>query len=138
MRAVIDTNVLVSGLFWHGAPHGLVEEIRSGRLTLLSSPILLAELAEVLDRPKIRAVINRSGIDPIPLLSELRQLAEIIDPPPLLDPVSRDPDDDAVLALAEAARADLIISGDADLLALVSHADIRIVDPATALAEIRT
>lgn len=50
------------------------------------------------------------------MLSELRRLAEIVDPPPLPSPVSRDSEDDAVLALAVASQADLIISGDADLL----------------------
>ena len=57
-----------------------------------------------------------------------------LDPPPLPVPVSRDPDDDAVLALAVAARADRIVSGDADLLTLRVHAGIPIVDPASAIA----
>ena len=47
MRAVIDTNVLLSGLIWHGAPHTLIEQVRAGALTLVSSPALLTELAEV-------------------------------------------------------------------------------------------
>ena len=68
------------------------------------------------------------------MLAELRQLAELIDPPPLSAPVSRDPDDDAVLALA--AHADLIVSGDADLLSLGSHAEIPIVDAVTAIVRI--
>jgi len=63
-------------------------------------------------------------------------LAEIVDPPPLSAPVSRDPDDDALLALAVAAQADLIITGDADLLTLGSHDRIPIVDPVSALARV--
>ena len=63
-------------------------------------------------------------------------MAEIIDPPPLPAPVSRDPSDDAVLALAAASRADFIITGDADLLTLGSHAGIAIIDPAEALTRI--
>lgn len=63
-------------------------------------------------------------------------LAEIIDPPPLPAQVSRDPDDDAVLALAAASRADLIISGDADLLVLGSYAGIPILNPADAIARL--
>jgi putative PIN family toxin of toxin-antitoxin system len=70
------------------------------------------------------------------MLAEVRFLAEIIEPPPLPVPVSRDPDDDAVLALAVAAQPDLIISGDADLLTLGSHAGIPIVTPAEALARL--
>jgi hypothetical protein len=48
----------------------------------------------------------------------VRQLAEVIDPPPLTRRVCRDPDDDAVLALALASKADWIVSGDDDLLVL--------------------
>ena len=51
MRAVIDTNVLVSGLLWHGIPHRLIEQIRAGTLTLIASSALLAELDEVIRRP---------------------------------------------------------------------------------------
>lgn len=48
VRAVVDTNVLLSGLLWHGAPHALLEQVRTGALTLVSSPALLAELAGVI------------------------------------------------------------------------------------------
>jgi uncharacterized protein len=68
------------------------------------------------------------------MLSGLRQLAEMFDPPPLPAPVGRDPDDDAMLALAAASRADLVVSGDADLLILGSYAGISIIDAAAAVA----
>jgi putative PIN family toxin of toxin-antitoxin system len=109
VRAVVDINVLLSGLFWHGPPHLLLEQIRNGRLTLVSSPGLLADLADVLGRPKFQAVLTRSGTRAEAVLAELSQLAEIIDSPPLPAPVSRDPDDDAVLALAVASQVDLVI-----------------------------
>jgi uncharacterized protein len=48
VRAVVDTNVLLSGLFWRGSPNALMEQIRAGALSLISSPALLAELAEVI------------------------------------------------------------------------------------------
>ena len=67
MRAVVDTNVLLSGFFWSGRPHALMEQIRAGALTLISSPALLAELAEVLNRPKFQVILgplrNRSRAD---------------------------------------------------------------------------
>jgi putative PIN family toxin of toxin-antitoxin system len=102
VRAVVDTNVLLSGLFWRGRPHALMERVRAGALTLISSPALLAELAEVVNRPKFQVIVARSNTDPEQMLGELRRLAEIIDPPPLPAPVSRDPSDDEVLALAAA------------------------------------
>ena len=136
VRAVIDTNVLLSGLLWSGTPHRLIEEVRAGTLTLITSSALLAELGEVIRRPKFRTILTRSGTDPERTLSELRRLAEIVDPRPLPAPVSRDPDDDAVLALAVTSQADLIITGDADLLVLGTHAGIPVIDAAAAITRI--
>jgi putative PIN family toxin of toxin-antitoxin system len=112
----------------------VIERIRTGGLTLVSSPDLIAEFAEVLDRPKFQAILARSGAAADRLLEELSQLAEVIDPPPLTAPVCRDPDDDAVLALAVAARADVIVSGDADLLTLGSYENVPIVNAVACLA----
>lgn len=134
VRAVIDTNVLLSGLLWHGTPHRLVERIRTGALTLVSSPALLAELAEVIGCAKFQVILARSDTNAEQMLAQVRQLAEIVDPPPLPTPVNRDPDDDVVVALAVAAQADLIVSGDDDLLVLGAYAGIRILSPADALA----
>jgi uncharacterized protein len=136
MRAVIDTNVLMSGLLWRGAPHALLEQVRNNALTLISSPALLMELAEVLERPKFDAILMRSNTSRAHALAEVRQLAEVIDPPPLAHPVCRDPDDDAVLALAMAAQADLVISGDDDLLCLGSFDGIPVLTPAQALQRV--
>ena len=137
MRVVIDTNVLVSGLLWHGAPHALIEQARVGRFTIVSSSTLLDELAEVVSRRKFRSILLRSKADPQRMLRELRRLAEIVEGAPLTKPASRDPDDDAVLAVATTAGADIIVSGDDDLLTLVSYNGIPIVDPAAALARLR-
>ena len=116
MRAVIDTNVLLSGLLWHGAPHALLEHVRTGTLGLVSSPALLAELELVIGRAKFDVILTRSNTAREHVLAEAWQLAEVIEPPPLTVPVCRDPDDDAVLALALAAQVDLIVSGDDDLI----------------------
>lgn len=128
--------MLVSALFWHGTPHKLIERVRDGTLLLVSSPALLAELGEVLERPRFADVLKRSATPLDRLLAQIQALADVIAPPPLPAPVCRDPDDDAVLALAVAARVDLIVSGDADLLDLEAHQGIPIVTPAQALRRI--
>lgn len=133
MRAVIDTNVLLSGLLWRGAPHALIEHVQAGTFAMVSSPVLLAELAEVISRVKFDEILARSNTSRERSLAEMRQLAEVIVPPPLPQPVCRDPDDDHVLACALAAQADLIVSGDADLLDLREYQGIRIVAAAEAL-----
>jgi len=136
VRAVIDTNVLLAALLWRGPPHALLAQIRDGMLGLVSSPALLAELTDVLGRAKFDAILTRSNTSRKKAMAELRQLAEVIEPPPLPQPVCRDPDDDEVLALAIAAQADLIVSGDNDLLVLLQFNGIPIVSPAQAVARL--
>ena len=136
MRAVIDTNVLLSALLWRGPPHALLEQARNGTVTLLTSPALLAELAEVMARAKFNVILARSNTSRTQSLAQVRQLAEVIDPPALAKPVCRDPDDDAVLALAIAAQADLIVSGDDDLLSLTRFEGIPILTPVQALERV--
>jgi putative PIN family toxin of toxin-antitoxin system len=133
MRAVIDTNVLLSGLLWRGSAHAFLEQVRNGTVTILSSPELLAELQEVLARPKFDAILSRSNSSRELMLTQISKLAELTDPPPLPQPMCRDPDDDAVLALAIATLADVIVSGDDDLLSLVNFEGIPILNPVQAL-----
>ena len=134
MRVVIDTNVLIAGLFWKGPPHALWAQVRAGALRWVSSPLLLAELAEVLARPKFNAIFERTRTSPLQVLVEAQKLAECFEPPPLPHPVCRDPDDDHLLALARAAQVELIVSGDDDLLTLGHFQGIPILSPAQASA----
>lgn len=136
IRAVLDTNVVLSGLLWHGTPHALIDRVREGSLTLISSPALLAELVEVIARPKFDTILARSNTSRERSLVEMRELTEVLAPSPLAEPVCRDPDDDAVLALGVAANVDFIVSGDRDLLTLKSFRGIAIVTPAEALQRI--
>jgi putative PIN family toxin of toxin-antitoxin system len=133
VRAIVDTNVLVSGLLWRGNPHALLERVRDGTLTLVSSPALLAELAEVIARPKFDAILIASKTSRERSLAEIHALAEVITPAPLPEPVCRDPDDDEVLALALAAGVDGLVSGDLDLLDLHPFQNIPILTAAQAL-----
>ncbi len=75
VRAVIDVNVLIAGLLWHGPPHSLLTRMRGAALGLVSSPALLAELDGVLGRPKFDLALARSNTSREQALSELRQLA---------------------------------------------------------------
>ncbi len=133
MRAVIDTNVLIAALLWRGPPHALLEYVRAGTVSLVSSPALLAEFTEVMGRTKFDVILSRTSTSRERSLAEVRRLVEVIEPPPLLRPMCRDPDDDKVLALAIAARVEVIVSGDKDLLSLGSFEGVPILAPAQAL-----
>jgi uncharacterized protein len=116
-----------------GPSHALLEHVRAGTVSLVSSPALLAELADVIGRAKFDAILQRTNTSRERSLAEVRDLAQVIEPPPLPQPICRDPDDDEVLALAAAAKAELIVSGDNDLLSLKSFQAIAIVAPAEAI-----
>jgi uncharacterized protein len=133
VRIVIDTNVLLSGLFWNGAPHALLHHVRSGAAELVISPALLEELADVLNRKKFASILAHTSRTPEGIIREMQALAEIVAAPPLPISVCRDPDDDAVLACALAAHAYWIISGDKDLLALKEFQHMAIITPAQAV-----
>ena len=138
MRWVIDTNVLVSALIWRGTPRALLEEGFAAGVRFLTSPALLAELQATLLYPKLQAAQRQRDLDPVALFDAARIILLSIGSPPLPAPVSRDPDDDAILACAVAGEAGLIVSGDGDLLTLGHFQQIPIVTAAQALTQLRS
>lgn len=136
MRIVLDTNVVMSALLWRGPPYRLLEAIRQHpRLQLYSSPALLEELADVLTRPSASKQLSAIGKAARDVLPDYIAAIELVEPTEL-PRVVRDPDDDHVLACALAAQADLVVSGDKDLLVLGTYQDISIVAAAEALRRI--
>ena len=136
MRIVADTNTVISGLLWQGAPRRLINASRARKLTFITSPVLLAELAEVLARDKFAARILRAGWSAKALVEDYADIVHVIEPDALPVPVSRDPDDDEVLACAITARVDAIVSGDADLLILDNFRGIPILTANQAVANL--
>ena len=112
MRIVADTNTVLSGLLWQGPPRRLLDLARERKVSLYTSVTLLAELAEVIARDKFSERVRAAGLCAAELVQDYERLAEVVTPEPLPAPVSRDPDDDHVLACAITAKAELIVSGD--------------------------
>jgi uncharacterized protein len=126
-RVVIDPNVLVSTAI---TPAGDLRRILTlsdlGTLTPIVTEHLVDEVADVLGRPKFRRYVDVAGVEEF--LAEIRRLGEWhsdpIDPPK----VCRDPDDDYLLALAIASRADALVTGDNDLHA-VPNPGVEVITP---------
>jgi putative PIN family toxin of toxin-antitoxin system len=133
MRAVADTNVVISGLLWNGPSRRVLDRARLGEVELFTSAGLLAELEDVLCRRKFFRRLQLSGSSAYELMLEYANLAQVVRPTIIEPLVMADPDDDAVLACAFAARADVIISGDGHLLSLPQDFEFRIVTAAVFL-----
>jgi len=136
MRIVVDTNLIASALLWGGTPEALLSLARQLRVTLYTSPALLAELEEILERPKFAEALRRVDSTPAQLTGDYRALAQVVLPPHVPRVVDRDPDDDQVLACALTADAALIVSGDRDLLDLGYYHRIPIITARDALMQI--
>ncbi len=122
MTVILDTNVIVAALVAKGLCHEVV--VRAlGSSTVVTSPALLDELEHTL-RAKFTL-----GPAATAFLEQLRLRVLLVEPTPLETPVSRDADDDVVLATAVAANATVIVTGDLDLLVLRSYSGIDIVTP---------
>ncbi len=100
MRIVADTNTVLSGVLWQGPPRQIVDAARAGTITLHTSLFLLAEFAEVIGRGKFARRIQRAELSAAALVADYRRLANLVEPAPLPASVSRDSDDDHVLACA--------------------------------------
>ena len=136
MRLVADTNVVVSALLWGGPPQAILTAARDRRIGIYTSAALFAELEEVLGRAKMERRFAAIGRTPAHLLDRYLALTRFVIAAPLAEAVSRDPDDDQVIACALAARANLIVSGDRDLLDLGHAHGIPIVDASAAVERI--
>jgi putative PIN family toxin of toxin-antitoxin system len=119
---VLDTNVIVAALVAKGLCHEVV--VRAlGACTVVTSMPLLDELEQTL-RAKFTL-----GPAANAFLKQLRGRVRLVEPVTLPSPVSRDADDDVVLATAIAAEAAVIVTGDRDLLIIGRYGDVDIVSP---------
>lgn len=123
MRVVLDSNVLVAAVATRGACAELLTHVLA-RHALGIDANLLGEVERILTT-KIRAPADRVQ----DFVGALRTAGPMLEPIPLEGPVCRDPDDDRILALCRAHRADVLVTGDRDLLVLDPWEGLRIVNP---------
>jgi putative PIN family toxin of toxin-antitoxin system len=134
MRAVLDTSTVVSALLWHGPSRQVLNAARAGSVDLFTSAVLLAELEDVLERPKFARRLAQAGASAHDLALGYAALALPVQPAVIDRVILEDPDDDAVVACAVAAGADVVLSGDSHLLALGEYHEIRIMGAAQFLS----
>jgi uncharacterized protein len=119
MRVVIDTNVVLSGLIKpDSVPGHVLRAWRDGSFRFVLSEFLLEEIGVTLARPKIQALVPWPAAQINRFVLELRAFCDVVEPADLDFKYPRDPDDVPVLAALIASGADLLVTGDRDLLAL--------------------
>ncbi len=135
MRLVLDTNIVVAALLWAGPPRRLLERsIDDETIALYSTPTLIDELTHTLQYPKFSQRIARYATTPSALVAHYTALVTLLSPLHVPRVIERDADDDHVIAAAVAARADILVSGDHDLLDLGSFRSVRILAARDALS----
>jgi putative PIN family toxin of toxin-antitoxin system len=134
MKAILDTNVVISACFWKGAPHDCLIAWAEGRYEAAISPPQLMEYQEVFEELMGRY----PDIKPVNWVAALGEAAELVFPVESVRGVSPDPFDDMVLECALGADADFLVSGDKKhLLPLGQFRDIPIIRPADFLARLK-
>jgi putative PIN family toxin of toxin-antitoxin system len=130
IRAVFDTNLLVSYLLTHRPPVATLVDFHLARddFMLVTAAELLAELDRVLTYSKLQEYYSEA--DRTRFVALVMALSEIVDLPETVPRICRDPDDDRVITCAVVGEADVIVSGDDDLVALGRVSEIPILTAA--------
>ncbi|MCM0606841.1 MAG: putative toxin-antitoxin system toxin component, PIN family [Xanthomonadaceae bacterium] len=134
IRAVIDTNIVVSGLLFGGVPLKLLKAAIGGHFIYVTSPVLIEEAERVLSSNKFGLLKQEIKS----LTAPLFEVAEIVIPTETLHVIDRCPADNRVLECAVEGDCQMIVSGDRrDLLSLKQYEDVRIVTARQFLDQLR-
>lgn len=123
IRAIIDTNIFVSGVFWSGTPAKVLEAWAEGKFKLVVTSEILLEYERVLG--ELNKKVQSPKVERILELVKLN--ADIVTPVVFAKPICRDKDDDKFLAAAIGGQVQYIATGDDDLLVLDGHQGITII-----------
>lgn len=135
MRAVLDTNVLVSAyLAPVGNPATILRRFREGNFDVVLSEAILTEFQKVMTYDRLRRRHQLSDAEITAAAADFAEFATLVEPTERLNVVPGDPDDDKFVEAAVAGEVEFIVSGDQHLLQLRSSLGIRIVTPAAFVA----
>lgn len=130
LRAVLDTNVFVSGLKNRKTPPGQILQLwRKNQFTVITSHQLLAEILEVLMRPPMLSYLKQTPEIVNKFIKFLIQRTFVTEGKLELDVLRNDPDDNMVLATAVEGQADYLVTGNTKHFPSEEYQGIKIVKP---------
>lgn len=125
MKIVLDTNVLVSGIFFKGPPYDILKLWQKGKVNLVLSAEILMEYTRVCN--ELSKSLRSDNLDKILSLISLK--SEAVIPANLSEQICDDPDDDKFIACALGSEAKIIVSGDKHLKKVNGLFDLEILKP---------
>ena len=126
MRVVVDTNVLISAVFFGGKPGQILDAWQKKKIELVISTKILAEYVDVLHR----IAVKYHKVDVSQIITLITSFGQIIETRNLEEPVCEDPDDDKFIAAALESSSRVIITGDSHLLDVSGYSGIEMIQPA--------
>jgi putative PIN family toxin of toxin-antitoxin system len=139
MRVILDTNILLSALLSPlGAPGKLIDAWERKTFTLVACDALIAELREVAGRAFFRAKLRPSAAELLAAgIRDFSLFCQNLPSGPAAPDFPPDRKDSYLLALAEASRAEFLVTGDKELLSLKHHKSTRMITPAAMIETLK-
>lgn len=125
MKIIIDTNVLISGIFFTGPPYQILQGWRDGRFNLILSKEIFDEYRRVAERLSLQF----KSIDIHDILDLIAINAEFFQPIKLSQNICTDPDDEKFISCALSSNSKIIVTGDKHLLKITGYKGIEIITP---------
>ena len=125
MKIVMDTNVLISGIFFTGPPYQILKAWQKGKITFVVSEEILLEYQRVANELSLKF----PTIDIRKILQLITIHSEIVNTHGYGVTICEDPDDNMFISCAVASKSKVIVSGDKHLLKIVSYQNIRVLKP---------
>lgn len=125
MNVILDTNVLVSGLFFTGRPYRILKGWQSGQFILFATSEILDEYERVIKELSHK----KPSFDADRAITYIRKNVRLVRPTHLSEQICDDPDDDKFISCALTIKA-IIVSGDKALLRCAGYKHLTVLTPA--------
>jgi len=126
-RVVLDTNIWISIFFSKVLAKEFEELLKEDKIEIFTSSEILKEISRVLEYPKIKKILESSGIGSKDVVEEILKVSVVVNPKEKFNVIGEDPEDNKFLECAVECAAEFLVSGDRHLLKLGEFKEIKII-----------